>query len=96
MQITGIILAFTRLETTWIKAKYVSSTEDPFRISPRSAMPCNQLPGNNLYNAFYPQTLRAISNTGIDKLFNNIIKRNQSFPAFNSGKSKQLKGSSKN
>ena len=35
---------------------------------------------NNLYNAFYPQTLRAISNTGIQKLFDNIIKKYNKIP----------------
>ena len=35
---------------------------------------------NNLYNAFYPQTLRAISNTGIEKLFNNLIKKYNKIP----------------
>ncbi len=35
---------------------------------------------NNLYNAFYPQTLRAISNTGIQKLFNNLIKKYNKIP----------------
>ena len=35
---------------------------------------------NNLYNAFYPQTLRAISNTGIKKLFDNIIKKYNKIP----------------
>ena len=34
----------------------------------------------NLYNAFYPQTLRAISNTGIQKLFDNIIKKYNKIP----------------
>jgi hypothetical protein len=35
---------------------------------------------NNLYNAFYPQTLRAISNTGIQKLFDNILKKYNKIP----------------
>ena len=35
---------------------------------------------NNLYNAFYPRTLRAISNTGIQKLFDNIIKKYNKIP----------------
>jgi len=35
---------------------------------------------NNLYDAFYPQTLRAISNTGIQKLFDNIIKKYNKIP----------------
>ncbi len=35
---------------------------------------------NNLYNAFYPQALRAISNTGIEKLFNNLIKKYNKIP----------------
>ena len=35
---------------------------------------------NNLYDAFYPQTLRAISNTGIQKLFDNIIKKYNTIP----------------
>ena len=35
---------------------------------------------NNLYHAFYPQTLRAISNTGIQKLFDNIIKKYNKIP----------------
>jgi len=35
---------------------------------------------NNLYNAFYPQTLRAISNTGIQKLFDNIMKKYNKIP----------------
>ena len=35
---------------------------------------------NNLYNAFYPQTLRANSNTGIQKLFDNIIKKYNKIP----------------
>lgn len=35
---------------------------------------------NNLYNAFYRQALRAISNTGIEKLFNNLIKKYNKIP----------------